>query len=734
MAKASIFRNFNFVENKSLIVISKEIAEGKYKPEIEVIRSLVAEGKHDEVDRCKERLVAFTPSATFKGQRILSNLDEYSGFVHLDFDSLSPEQVEEAFKIIAGIPYTFLCFRSPRGNGLKVFVEVNTGALQHDIAYKQVQQYYEEQVGLKSDPKCKDITRLCFVSFDILLHKNLSNKKFIVESPPPPPPSPSTHQIPDNNSGCAELLTECLQETEKKKTYSDGNRNEFIYYFASIANRKGIPHEIALQYCLNTFDLPEKEIRASFQSAYTHHKEEFAKSANIAKLQSHTSEDYLKNTPLIPEELYQQMPDIIREGAEVFHLGRERDVFLTGALPILSGCLPGIKGVYDGQEVFPNLYSFAVAPAASGKGALKFAKMLADVYHATVLRTSRDAEEEYNKELAEHKARQRAKKKSDTEVEEAPQKPPFKVIFIPANTSYAKILSHLEQNEGFGIICETEADTMGNVFKQDWGGYSDMLRKAFHHERISSSRKADNEFIEVNDPRLSVTLTGTPGQVTGLITSSEDGLFSRFLFYAFKVEPQWKDVSPKANRVNLTEHFKKLAERLFEMVQFLQSEETVIELSETQWNLLNQNCSCWLQDVTMFTAEEAASIVKRMGLVIYRLSMVFTAMRKFENGESTSSLICSDEDFSTALKLAEIFLQHGLLMFNNLPKQTEQTHFKGGDNKRKFLDALPQEFSRQEAVALARQFAMSVHTADNFLKSLLDTRLSQPKTGHYRKL
>lgn len=100
--------------------------------------------------------------------------------------------------------------------------------------------------------------------------------------------------------------------------------------------------------------------------------------------------------------------------------------------------------------------------------------------------------------------------------------------------------------------------------------------------QVVSPRKAiqipkdNNEFTRVNTPSLSIALTGTPNQVTGLIASSEDGLFSRFLFYAFKVELRWKDVSPNANNINLTEHFKDLSDRVFNMVQFLQRKETII--------------------------------------------------------------------------------------------------------------------------------------------------------------
>jgi hypothetical protein len=492
-----------------------------------------------------------------------------------------------------------------------------------------------------------------------------------------------------------------------------------------------------LELCAQHYTLSEKEIKASVRSAFTHHKPEFAKFANAANPQTTEEapqgEDYLKNTPAIPDSIYQQMPELLQQGATAFTDQRERDVFLTGALAILSGCLPGVKGVYAGNEVFPNLFSFAIAPAASGKGALKFAKMLADEYHSFVLKASREAEMHYNQQMSEHKQKLHSKKKTDTSMEELPVKPAFKVLYIPANTSYAKILWHLEQNEGTGIICETEADTLGNVFKQEWGSYSDMLRKSFHHERLSSSRKGNNEFTEVNAPSLSIALSGTPNQVTGLIASSEDGLFSRFIFYAFKVEQQWKDVSPNANNINLTERFKDLSLTVFKMVLFLQREETTVELSASQWQQLNQSCKVWLNEVTMFTAEEAASIVKRLGLIMYRMAMLFTALRKFENGEMATTLICTDEDFNTALRLAEIYLQHSILMFNNLPKQGETTQFKTGDGKRRFFDSLPQEFTRQQAVEAGKLFTLSARTVDDLLHNATGKALEKLKAGHYRK-
>lgn len=744
MASATIFKGFNNpVENKSLIVLTKEIKEGKYKSEVEKVTALASQGNKEEADKLKRQLLAFTPSATFEGGRKLEFLKQYSQFIILDLDKLSHDDLLTAFEKAAAIPYTFSCFRSPSGNGLKILIEVTSTQEHHEQAYKQVADYYEHQISLSIDRSGKDITRLCFVSYDPDTYRNISNEKFPViidgllqtekqESLKVPV---VTQSVELNEYALAFEMQ--INFTNQKSLYGPNNRNNYIYLLASNCNRAGIPEQDTLQLCNQTFDLDTNEIKASVNSAYNHHSGEFAKFANLAKLQGDKEqdiEDYLKTTPSVAEELYHQMPEILKQGALAFTDVRERDVFLTGALGILSGCLPNVKGIYAQQEVFPNLFTFTIAPAASGKGALKFAKQLADEYHTQILTASKEADTQYQQEEAAYKQKLKSCKRGETLNEDPPVKPSFKVVYIPANTSYAKILWHLEQNEGTGIICETEADTLGNVFKQEWGSYSDMLRKSFHHERISSSRKTNNEFTEVNNPCLSIALSGTPSQVTGLIASAEDGLFSRFLFYAFKVEQQWRDVSPYASKINLTDHFKMLSLQVYQMVKFLKCSETYITLSKEQWQKLNDFCSHWLQDITTFTSEDAASIVKRLGLILYRMAMLFTAMRKFENAEASEQMQCADIDFNTALQLTEIFLHHSILMFNNLPRQNEFLQFQSGDSKRKFFIALPDEFTRKQATELGLQFKLSARTVDEILKNSIGKTLSRLKAGSYQKV
>ncbi len=754
MATSTIFTGFNQpVEDRSLILILKDIKSGKYRAEVERIRSCIASGETEKADQLKKQLPAFTPSGTFEGGRKSDLLNQYSGFVHLDFDKLSPEQLDDINTRATQIPYTFGCFCSPSGNGLKLFVEVNSTGMHHDIAYRQVQDYYEKNLGILCDPKCKDITRLCFVSYDPDLYKNLNNEKFLVQLPETAmeetiqmPSPPTTSAILPNESedlNALFIFEQQIQFTNHKENYSDGNRNNYIYLLASNCNRAGLSEDATLDLCSQHFNLSQKEIKASVRSAYFNHSGEFAKFANSAKsakLQSSSlnsstdaEEDFLKDSPMLPDDLFSNLPGILRSGADAFTDKRERDVFLTGALAILSGCMPNVSGIYAQQKVYPNLFAFIIAPAASGKGALKFSKMLADKHHDLLIRASKDAQQQYDNELNQYKTRQRIKKKNDPD-EPPPEQPPFKVVFIPANSSYAKILTHLQQNEGEGIICETEADTMGNVLKQEWGGYSDMLRKAFHHERISSSKKTNNEYIEVNEPRLSVALSGTPNQVTGLIASSEDGLFSRFVFYAFKVDQQWRDVSPYANNINLTDHFTRLSHDTWEMINFLQHYPTAIDLTRDQWGMLNAICGKWLYEVVTFAGDDAGSIVKRLGLILHRISMILTALRKVENGDTSANIQCSDIDFETAVQLADLYLKHSLLMFHNLPKQNDATLFKNGGNKRRFFDALPDTFKRAEAIELGIKFNLSTRSVDGLLKELNGHLLNQPQFGSYSKI
>lgn len=423
------------------------------------------------------------------------------------------------------------------------------------------------------------------------------------------------------------------------------------------------------------------------------------------------------------------MPAIIRDIAIKLSSNRERDTFITGALSVLSGCLYSVKGIYDGNIIYPNLYSFVIAPPSSGKGVLKNARQLGEHLHRKLLKNSEEAKVQYEKDLEEYNE---ARRNGDKGIEK-PEKPPYVMLYVAGNSSGASIYEHLDDCDGMGIIVETEADTINNCFKNDWGDYSDLLRKAFHHEVISNRRNSrDKTYTEVQEPKLSVAISGTASQVQGMIKSAEDGLFSRFIFYRFHVARKWRDVSPANGKADLPLLIRVKAEELTQMVEYLIEYPSEFELTENQWNRLNGQFDNWLNDVACFVTEEAGASVMRLGIITFRIAMILSAVRKYEIASRDANLICADDHFNIALEIVNVYLQHAIVMYKELPARE-----KALDGKpKKFLDSLPIEFSRDVAKKLATEGGLNVSDSwvDKYLKRFVNYGfLLKPEYNIYRK-
>ena len=113
-------------------------------------------------------------------------------------------------------------------------------------------------------------------------------------------------------------------------TYRDGNRNNFIHLFACNANRSGIDINEVKNYCFSLSDstIKSEEIEKTIESAYNNNSHQFAEMQSVQFGQLGSLE---VDSPFIPNEVYENLPPVLRESCEVFE-GRERDVYLTSAL------------------------------------------------------------------------------------------------------------------------------------------------------------------------------------------------------------------------------------------------------------------------------------------------------------------------------------------------------------------------------------------------------------------
>ena len=432
--------------------------------------------------------------------------------------------------------------------------------------------------------------------------------------------------------------------------------------------------------------------------------------------------------PTFPATVYDQLPDFLLRVVSVASSDEERDILLLGSIGALSACFPKIFGIYDGKKVYPNLFLFVTAQASAGKGRLVHCKQLVKPVHRFLREQARLLKQQYEMELADYLER----KGKDADVEK-PGKPPEKMLFIPANNSTTGVFQLLSDNDGSGLLFETEGDTLAQAFKSDYGNYSDGFRKAFHHETISYYRRTDREYVDMENPRLSAVLSGTPRQVASLIPNAENGLFSRFIFYFMNLRPVWKDVFASSDGNGLDDFFENLGNEFFTLYQSLS---LGFELSFTftpgQQERFHEYFQHAQDRYIALQGIDYMATVRRLGLISFRIAMILSALRIMETGNLTDRIVCSDIDFETSLQMVTVLVKHASKVFSELPAEPQLPRRK--NQKEKFLDVLPVQFNRQDYLKVAASLSIPDKTAEGYITDFCKKNLLyREKQDSYQK-
>lgn len=154
----------------------EEIQSGRYRQQVEEMRD-AAEAAHfarrnrngskektpeeREYAELKQELPAITWSGTFQ-QRNKSGLVAHSGVICVDIDHA--EDLSELRSALQLDSFVLFLFRSPSGYGLKVGIVIDGN--HHTTLWNDLNYYFSTAYGIRIDPTCKDVTRLCFVAYD----------------------------------------------------------------------------------------------------------------------------------------------------------------------------------------------------------------------------------------------------------------------------------------------------------------------------------------------------------------------------------------------------------------------------------------------------------------------------------------------------------------------------------------------------------------------------------------
>jgi hypothetical protein len=162
--------------NRPLLDILNEIKDGRWRHEIERLRSLAP----SEYAREKKRLAAFMVSSETKnGGHKGEDLGTHSGLLQLDIDGLDDfNHAEETRMRLSADSHVLACWISPSGKGVKAIVPITPDHKAHRANFDAARHYFRESHQLEIDPMCSDPGRLCFVSYDPDLWLNQSAESF----------------------------------------------------------------------------------------------------------------------------------------------------------------------------------------------------------------------------------------------------------------------------------------------------------------------------------------------------------------------------------------------------------------------------------------------------------------------------------------------------------------------------------------------------------------------------
>ncbi len=431
------------------------------------------------------------------------------------------------------------------------------------------------------------------------------------------------------------------------------------------------------------------------------------------------------DTPPLPDLVFENLPVFLRESCNLFRDGLERDIFLVSAISVLSACLPNIEGYYFNKALAPNLYLFVTGPAASGKSGMDWARYLGQTIHDQYIEQSKKEREVYDIELDIYSNLQRKQKQKP----DRPKEPDRKLFFIPANSSSSALIQILYENDSRGIIFESESDSMAQTAKNEWGVSSDIYRKSFHHEPVSLCRRKEKEYMEVKRPKLSIVMSGTPKQLLSILPEVENGLFSRYLYYAFEDLGGFNSPFESHADQNYPKYFKQKGKEIAELYGQLQNlkQSIIFQLTMEQEKRFTLTFNHMLQKDRLLIGRDFDANVKRLGIILFRVTMILSALRILEDGELSSPMVCSDQDFETALIIVTTLEKHAIAVFHRMPKN----ELKGKMSA--FYDKLPLQFNRQGYLKVAGELGINTKMAEYYIAKFIP-KLLKHAYNQYTKI
>lgn len=748
----------------------------RWKVQVEEYQRLKASGRETEAKKLKRKLAALVIAGRCDGSHAETNLKQWSGDAMLDVDKCNG-RVSEFLQVLKDTPWVKAAWRSVSYDGLKLVVRVEAESVdEYRMAYALVAWHVAQLLAFPCDMSCKNPTRPCFASYDPEAFFRPDTevfpwRRFVTEHPDrvgeilaelkvKTPASASKPPV-----AASGMLHTFFNEFLEQNPFVDGKKNEFLLKLGRIARYKGVGEEelarlktLAVER-LAGMGCAAGDIPPRIDSGYRYadmnkgsgtpasraHKAQGSpmrysepnEGEEEAELEKLEADKLRREVPCLPDELFDRLPDFLKRGLTHVRNKRERGILLLSMITNISGCLPGVRMNYGGMVYSADLYLVALAGSGRGKGVMQLAAILPAAIQEYYDELNRKDEREYRQKLLKWNLEERlaAQEKRVPDLDQCPEMPVERILKVAPNISKSQLILALEAGGAVGLVMNaSELDMISSAMHQEYGKHDDVMRAASQHEEVSSYFKTDHRLVVVSDPHLALCASGTPAQLHKFISSLENGMYSRVAFYVGQAPWEYKSANPGKARLDMRAYFKGMGEELLRMFIFLSGSPTEVVFTEEQWKEHTERFRTYLREVVAEDDDSPGAIVLRHGLMMSRIAMVLTALRKCEPQWNTSEWKCSDEDFHTAMQIVDVLLEHSLLLSTSMDDTAGRIRpVKAFFKLRPVLKKMPREFTYSELMAAANEAGLPTASVKRYLLRLVYYQIVEKEDGKYRK-
>ena len=748
----------------------------RWKVQVEEYQRLKASGRETEAKKLKRKLAALVIAGRCDGSHAETNLKQWSGDAMLDVDKCNG-RVSEFLQVLKDTPWVKAAWRSVSYDGLKLVVRVEAESVdEYRLAYALVAWHVAQLLAFPCDMSCKNPTRPCFASYDPEAFFRPDTevfpwRRFVAEHPDRVGEILAELKVktPAGASGppvaASGMLHTFFNEFLEQNPFVDGKKNEFLLKLGRIARYKGVGEEelarlktLAVER-LAGMGCAAGDIPPRIDSGYRYadmnkgpetpasraHKAQGSpmrysepnEGEEEAELEKLEADKLRREVPCLPDELFDRLPDFLKRGLTHVRNKRERDILLLSMITNISGCLPGVRMNYGGMVYSADLYLVALAGSGRGKGVMQLAAILPAAIQEYYDELNRKDEREYRQKLLKWNLEERlaAQEKRVPDLDQCPEMPVERILKVAPNISKSQLILALEAGGAVGLVMNaSELDMISSAMHQEYGKHDDVMRAASQHEEVSSYFKTDHRLVVVSDPHLALCASGTPAQLHKFISSLENGMYSRVAFYVGQAHWEYKSANPGKARLDMRAYFKGMGEKLLRMFIFLSGSPTEVVFTEEQWKEHTERFRTYLREVVAEDDDSPGAIVLRHGLMMARIAMVLTALRKCEPQWNTSEWECSDEDFHTAMQIVDVLLEHSLLLSTSMDDTAGRIRpVKAFFKLRPVLKKMPREFTYSELMAAANEAGLPTASVKRYLLRLVYYQIVEKEDGKYRK-